>query len=96
MREALDSRIDGLRRETAKKLDGVIDASLSGAMPMAWEEEARRSLSKAMHDEFEGAREPLVSAFAADAGAALRTCQDRVNALSIASARPPRKPSMSQ
>jgi len=96
LREALDSRIDGLRRETAKKRDGVIDASLSGAMPMAWEEEARRSLSKAMHDEFEGAREPLVSAFAADAGAALRTCQDRVNALSIASARPPRKPSMSQ
>jgi GTP-binding protein EngB required for normal cell division len=81
LREALDSRIDNLRKETAKKLDGVIDASLSGAMPMAWEEEARRSLSKAMHDEFEAAREPLVSAFAADASFALGTCQDRVNAL---------------
>jgi GTP-binding protein EngB required for normal cell division len=81
LREALDSRIDNLRKETAKKLDGVIGASLSSVIPMAWEEEARRSLSKAMHDEFEAAREPLVSAFAADAGAALRTCQDRVNAL---------------
>jgi GTP-binding protein EngB required for normal cell division len=81
LREALDSRIDNLRKETAEKLNGVIGASLSGAMPMAWEEEARRSLSKAMHDEFEAARKPLVSAFAADAGAALRACQDRVNAL---------------
>jgi GTP-binding protein EngB required for normal cell division len=81
LREALDSRIDNLRKETAKKLDGVIGASLSGVMPMAWEGEARRSLSKAMHDEFEAAREPLVSAFAADAGAALRTCQDRINTL---------------
>jgi hypothetical protein len=65
--------------ETATKVDGVINASLSGAVPM--EEEARRSLSKAMHDEFEAAREPLVSGFAADAGAVLRACQDRVNAL---------------
>jgi predicted GTPase len=81
LREALDSRIDNLRKETTKKLDGVINASLSGAVPMAWEEEARRSLSRSMHDEFEAAREPLVSAFAADAGAALRACQDRVNAL---------------
>jgi predicted GTPase len=81
LREALDSQIDGLRRETAKRLDGVIDASLSGAMPAAWEENARRSLSKAMHDEFEAAREPLISAFAADARAALRTRQDSVNAL---------------
>jgi GTP-binding protein EngB required for normal cell division len=81
LREALDSRIDNLRKETTKKHDDVINASLSGAVPMAWEEEARRSLSRSMHDEFEAAREPLVSAFAADAGAALRACQDRVNAL---------------
>ncbi|MFY9837838.1 MAG: dynamin family protein, partial [Xanthobacteraceae bacterium] len=81
LREALDSRIENLRKETAKRVDGVIDASLSGAMPMAWEEEARRSLSRSMHDEFEAAREQLVSAFAADAGTALRACQDRVNAL---------------
>jgi GTPase SAR1 family protein len=81
LREALDSRIDNLRKEAAKRLDVVVNASLSGAVPTAWEGEARRSLSKAMHDEFEAAREPLVSAFAADAGAALRACQDRVNAL---------------
>ena len=34
-----------------------------------------------MQDEFEAAFEPLVSAFAADAGAALLGCQGRVNAL---------------
>jgi GTP-binding protein EngB required for normal cell division len=81
LREALDSRIQQLRQETMGKLTGVIDASLSVAVPTAWEETAQRALSKAVHSEFESAREPLTSAFAADAGAALRSCQDRVNAL---------------
>ena len=81
LREALDSRIDGLRKEIAAKLARVIDASLSGVVPTAWEEAARRALSEAMQDEFEAAREPLVSAFAADAGAALLGCQGRVDAL---------------
>lgn len=81
LREALDSRIASLRQEAAKKLAGVIDASLSGAVSPAWEDDARRSLSTAMQKEFETAREPLVSAFAADTGAALRVCQDRVSAL---------------
>jgi len=81
LRESLDYRIDSLRKETAKKLDGVIDASLSGAAAQAWEKQTRRSLSMAMHNEFESARESLVTAFAADAGAALGACQDRVNAL---------------
>jgi GTPase Era involved in 16S rRNA processing len=81
LREALDSRIESLRQETARKLASVIDASLSGAVPLAWEEDARRSLSTAMQNEFETAREPFISGFAADAGAALRACQDRVSAL---------------
>ncbi len=81
LREALDSRIDSLRQETARKLASVIDASLSGAVPLAWEEDARPSLSTAMQNEFETAREPFMSAFATDAGAALRVCQDRVSAL---------------
>jgi predicted GTPase len=80
LREALDSRIDALRKETAAKLARVIDASLAGTGPTA-EEAARRALSAAMQDEFEAAREPLVSAFAADAGAALLGCQSRVDAL---------------
>jgi GTPase SAR1 family protein len=81
LRDALDSGIDSLRREIARKLASVIDASLSGTVPLAWEEDARRSLSTAMQNEFETAREPLVSSFAADAGAALRVCQERVSAL---------------
>ena len=81
LREALDYRIDSLRKETAGKLAGVIDAGLLGAAPKAWEEETRRSLSIAIQNEFESARERLVTAFAADAGAALGTCQDRVKTL---------------
>jgi GTP-binding protein EngB required for normal cell division len=81
LREILDSGIDRLRKEIAKKVAVVIDASLSGAVPMTWEEGARRSLSSAMQAEFEAAREPVVGTFAAEAGSALRSCQDRVNAL---------------
>ena len=81
LREALDSRISGLRKEITAKLASVIDASLSGAAPTAWEATARRALSEAMQAEFEAAREPLASAFAADAGAALLGCEGRVNAL---------------
>ncbi len=81
LREALGSHISGLRKEIASKLARVIDASLSGAVLTAREEPARRALSEAMQAEFEAAREPLVSAFAADAGAALLGCEGRVNAL---------------
>jgi GTP-binding protein EngB required for normal cell division len=81
LREALDSRIGKLRKKIAAKLARAIDASLSGAMPTAWEDTARRALSAAMPAEFEAAREPLVSVFAADAGAALLGCRDRVNTL---------------
>jgi GTP-binding protein EngB required for normal cell division len=81
LREALDSRIDGLHGEIAAQLGRVIDTSLAGAVPKAWEETARRALSTTMEDEFEAAREPLVSAFASDAGGALLGCQGRVNAL---------------
>jgi GTP-binding protein EngB required for normal cell division len=81
LREALDSRIGGLRKEIASKLARVIDASLSGAGSTAWEVPARRALSEAMLAEFDTAREPLASAFATDAEAALHGCQGRVNAL---------------
>ncbi len=81
LRQALDARIDGLRKEITAKLASVIGAGLSGVVPTAWEEAARHALSEAMQDEFEAAREPLVSAFAADAGTALLGCQGRVDAL---------------
>jgi GTP-binding protein EngB required for normal cell division len=81
LREALDSRMDGLRKEIAAKLASVIDTSLSGAASTAWEVPARRALSEAMQAEFDTAREPLASVFAADAEAALHGCQGRVNAL---------------
>jgi GTP-binding protein EngB required for normal cell division len=81
LREALDYGIERLRKEIAGKLGKVIDASLSGGVPGVWEEAAGRALSAALQIEFEEAREPSVDAFAADAGAALRGCQNRVNAL---------------
>jgi GTP-binding protein EngB required for normal cell division len=81
LRERLDSRIGGLRKEIVAKLAHVVDTSLTGTVPTAWEQSASRALSKAMQDEFEAARESSVSAFAADAGGALRGCQDRVDAL---------------
>jgi hypothetical protein len=59
----------------------VIDAGLSDAATRASEEATRRILSAAMQSEFEAARESLVSKFAADAGAALRGCKGRVDAL---------------
>ncbi len=81
LREGLDSRIEGLRKETAVKLAAVIDASLRDAVPPAWEETTRHALSAAMQDEFATACEPLVSVFAADASAALLACQNRVDTL---------------
>ena len=81
LREALDSRIERLRKEIAGKLAHVIDASLSGPVPRVWDVAAPHALSAAMQSEFDAAREPLVDAFAADAGAALRGCQDRVDEL---------------
>ena len=81
LREALDARIGELRTAVGTKLAAVIDASLAGDVPKSWEEDARRSLSAAVEEEFEKAREPVVSAFAADAGAALRSYQDRIQGL---------------
>lgn len=81
LREALDSRIAHLRQETAARLASVIDASLSNGAPTLWEETARRAVSAALQAEFEAAREPLTSAFASEAGAALQRCQDRVSEL---------------
>ena len=81
LREALDARIGELRTAVGTKLAAVIDASLAAVVPKSWEEDARRSLSAAMEGEFEKAREPVVSAFATDAGAALRSYQDRIQGL---------------
>ena len=81
LREALDFRIERLRKEIAGKLAHVIDAGLSGPVPRVWDVAAPHALSAAMQSEFDAAREPLVDAFAADAGAALRGCQDRVGEL---------------
>ncbi len=81
LREALDFRIERLRKEIAGKLAHVIDAGLSGPVPRVWDVTAPHALSAAMQSEFDAAREPLVDAFAADAGAALRGCQDRVDEL---------------
>jgi GTPase Era involved in 16S rRNA processing len=81
LREALDSRIGDLRSNVAGKLSRAIDTSLSDGIPTAWAETARRAVAQAMQDEFDAARAPLVTAFAAEAGAALHRCQERVNAL---------------
>lgn len=81
LREALNSRVAQLRGDIAMKLAAVIDASLSAAVPTGWEEAPRRALSAAIQAEFEAAREPLTNAFAAEAGAALDGCQERVKVL---------------
>ena len=81
LRDALESRIEDLRKQIGAKLARAIEVALGTPDPKRWEEQGRRGVSAAMEKEFEAAREVLVSDFAARAGAALRTCQDRVNAL---------------
>jgi hypothetical protein len=81
LREALDSCIESLRKEIAGRLVDVIDAGFSDAVTRASEEAARETLSAAIKHEFEAAREQLVSAFAADAATAFRSCKGRVDAL---------------
>ncbi len=81
LRQALDCNIGTLRKEVAAKLGHVIDTSLSGTVPKTWEEGVRRALTAAMQGEFEAAREPLTSAFAADTSAALLACQGRIDSL---------------
>jgi hypothetical protein len=81
LREALDSRIDELRKEIGRKLTDLIDTGLSDVVSRTSEEEARHALSAAMHSEFEVARGPFVSRFATDAGKALRNLRGQVDAL---------------
>jgi GTPase Era involved in 16S rRNA processing len=81
LRQTLDSRIDDLRGTIAVKVSRMIDTSLADDVPATWAETARRALAQAMQDEFDAARGPLVTTFAADIAAALDRCQERVNAL---------------
>lgn len=81
LREALDLRVDGLRKEVAARLARAIDATLSDAAPTGWEEGTCRALSAAVQTEFEGAREPLVNIFAAETTAALGSFQGRIDTL---------------
>jgi hypothetical protein len=80
LREALDSSVVDLRRKIATNISRTIDVSLTESST-AWEETARRTLSQALQNEFEAERPPLVNAIAADAGAALHICEDRINGL---------------
>jgi GTP-binding protein EngB required for normal cell division len=81
LREQLELRIDGLRREASSKLASVIDQNLTDSRLTAWDEAARRALSKAMEETFESARQQLVTTFSKDAENALSGHQDRIDLL---------------
>jgi GTP-binding protein EngB required for normal cell division len=81
LRETLESRIQDLRKQIGAKLARVIDSAIRAPNPKQWEQQGREAVSAALQEEFEAAREPLASEFAAGAGGALHICQDRVNAL---------------
>lgn len=80
LREALDTRIGDLRGKIATNIRRAIDMCLS-ERSTAWEETARHTLSQALQNEFDAARPPLVNEIAADAGAALGVCEQRINGL---------------
>lgn len=81
LRDNLNSRVAALREEISAKLSGVVDASVTGCAPAEWPVAAERVLSAMLEHEFDDAQKRLVSAFAADADAAVLACQNRIDAL---------------
>jgi hypothetical protein len=77
----LEVRIRALREEASSKLAGVIDDSLSAAVPTAWEDTAQPGVSTAIEEVFEAARDRLASAFSTDAIGILSTHKSRIDAL---------------
>jgi GTP-binding protein EngB required for normal cell division len=79
--EDLEARIEELREKSRSQLAGVIDGSLAGLDPSAWEETAQREIAVAIETIFEGAREQIARACSTGADAVLSAYQMRTDEL---------------
>jgi predicted GTPase len=79
--ETLENRIGGLRHEISAKLTAIVEQSLAGKLPGAWEQNARSSLSPVLQEFFEQARDGLHAEFARESTKILATHQNRLDAL---------------
>jgi hypothetical protein len=79
--EALETRVDELRKQSRSRLASVIDSSLAGPNPSVWEPTARRNISVALEGLFEAAREQLALECSTDADAVHSTYQTRIDEL---------------
>jgi hypothetical protein len=77
----LESTIELLRTDAAADLADAIDKSLAGSAPGQWQETAQTALAAAIERIFDGARDDLARAFAADTVTALSTHRGRIDAL---------------
>jgi GTP-binding protein EngB required for normal cell division len=81
LRDALECRIDDLRRDALSKLTRIIETELSAATATGWQEAAQRAFSEMMERVFENGRDLLTSAFSRETNDALSSFQERIENL---------------
>ncbi|HUZ32690.1 MAG TPA: dynamin family protein [Xanthobacteraceae bacterium] len=81
LRDALDVRVDQLRKEARTKVARVIDQAVSGRATNDVEGAVSQAFKRVLIEEFEAARDSLVSEFSRHAEASLQTWQNRVDTL---------------
>jgi GTP-binding protein EngB required for normal cell division len=81
LRDALECRIDDLRKDALSKLTPIIETELSAATATGWQEAAQRAFSEAMERVFETGRDLLTSVFSRETNDALSSCQERIDNL---------------
>jgi GTP-binding protein EngB required for normal cell division len=79
--ERLEIRIGELHKESRSHLADIVDTSLAGMDPSAWESTAQQTISGAIEKIFEAAREETARACSTDADAVLFAYQTRIDEL---------------
>ena len=81
LRDALECRIDDLRRDALSMMTRIIETEVSAATATGWQEAAQQAFSEAMERVFENGRDLLTSAFSRETNDALSSCQERIDNL---------------
>jgi GTP-binding protein EngB required for normal cell division len=79
-REALEQRVESLRRDASRKLSAIVEESITAESEI-WGRRAQELLSSKMGEIFEEARQEFAAAFAKTVDLALSVHQARINAL---------------